>query len=217
MRRFEHIVKVPGLYYLENVISEEEEETILNKPHNKSLAACYKSWDNSLVSTLKPLTNAIECDFDWVQILWLKFLTETNMGDLTKCSRMFDSARVNNYSSGDILAPHIDTVRKWGEWIVCLSLESDVTMKFALELLTPHKIKKSITMSHSILFRKRSMYILTGEARYKWTHEIEEIKSDRISINFRPFKTCGYDDDEQLRVNKRKADIFLETNQTFKT
>jgi|GEM_PF-3618926 alkylated DNA repair dioxygenase AlkB len=225
MRKFSQIPKIPGLYLLEDVISESEENIILNKPHTAAMATPYTSWDSSL-STKSKLSKDSSSASDWLQILWLKVMSDTNLAGIIKSSKMFDSATVNHYSTGDILSPHIDTVRKWGDWIIGLSLQSDTIMDFASKLLTPHKVTKFIKLSHSILIPRRSMYIMTEEARHVWTHEIKKIENDRISINFRPFNR--HDDDSKpqqttqapvehnKRVNKRSYEHMNEVAATNK-
>jgi alkylated DNA repair dioxygenase AlkB len=188
-RKFIRSKKVPGLFMLDDVISESEEDIIINKPHNKSVGACYKTWHNEKeVQTKNSSSSEDKPPFDWLQTLWSKIMHETDLSEIIKDSGMFDSAMVADYSAGDILHSHKDSIRIWGDWIACLSLQSDTIIKFAAELLTPHKVTKFITMSHSIPIPRRSMYIMTGDARYVWTHEIERIERERISINFRPFK-----------------------------
>ncbi|CAO3627115.1 unnamed protein product [Mucor hiemalis] len=93
---------------------------------------------------------------------------------------------VNEYNPGQGIMPHIDAPALFGPVIMSLSLLSDCIMKFTLQ---DHSI--------DITLPRRSLAILTRDARYKFKHSIskdlieltstgEEIHRDRrISFTFR--------------------------------
>ena len=96
-----------------------------------------------------------------------------------------DQAIVNEYQSGQGISAHVDCVPSFGDMIASLSLGSGAIMQF-----TKGSEKQELYME------PRSLIILSGEARYKWTHAIPARKSDavnglkiqrerRISLTFR--------------------------------
>lgn len=87
---------------------------------------------------------------------------------------------VNEYLPGQGISPHIDSL-KFREKIICYSLGSAINIQFALN----YKYK-------NYYVQPRSYYIMHGDSRYKWTHEIQRLKYDnkiprgrRISITIR--------------------------------
>ena len=87
---------------------------------------------------------------------------------------------VNEYLPGSGISPHIDDNHQFGSWVCGISLLSNCEMTFS----RGHDI--------DILLERRSLYIMTEESRYKYTHCIKPRKSDkgiprnrRISITFR--------------------------------
>ena len=100
-----------------------------------------------------------------------------------------DQAIVNEYLPGQGTSAHVDCEPCFSNTIASLSLGSAATMQF-----TKDNHKKEIYLD------PRSLIILSGEARYKWTHAIPARKSDtvngikiprerRVSITFRKVKS----------------------------
>lgn len=96
-----------------------------------------------------------------------------------------DQAIVNEYLPGQGISAHIDCVPCFDDVIASLSLGSDVIMRLS-----------SGEQKHDVFLEKRSLIILSGEARYKWQHAIPARKSDivdgiklerqrRVSVTFR--------------------------------
>ena len=101
----------------------------------------------------------------------------------------FDSAAdqviINEYVPGQGISPHIDCVPCFGEVVATVSLESGVEMIFARG---QEKVR--------LYLEPCSLLVMTGEARYGWTHGIAARKSDvrdgvrvqrgrRVSVTFR--------------------------------
>lgn len=87
---------------------------------------------------------------------------------------------VNRYLAGQGIGAHIDHP-SYGDMIVCFTFESGGTMIFTRE-----KERKDLYVE------PRSVYIMTGEARYQWKHEMRGWKKDgkiprgvRWSVTFR--------------------------------
>jgi len=102
---------------------------------------------------------------------------------------VFNQCIVNNYNSGQGIKTHIDLI-KFGELIGCFTLGSGAIMKFK-------NTNKDET--YDVYTTNCSLYIMSGDARYKWTHEMPFGKSDivngikidrsrRVSVTFRYVK-----------------------------
>ena len=99
-----------------------------------------------------------------------------------------DQVIVNEYLPGQGIADHIDCEPCFEDTIVSLSLGSSCIMDFK------NKIDK--TEKYELLLKPKSLIVITGEARYKWTHGIPAREKDkwlgetiyrkaRISLTFR--------------------------------
>lgn len=101
-----------------------------------------------------------------------------------------DQLTVNIYEPGNGIAPHIDNVNAFNEYIISLSLMSSCLMEFR------QKETKKIS---KLFLQPNSLLVLKGESRYKWNHSIPERKHDLI-------KTAK---DSQFIVEKREKRISL--------
>ncbi|KAI9356854.1 oxidoreductase [Pilaira anomala] len=70
---------------------------------------------------------------------------------------------INEYNAGQGIMPHIDAPALFGPVIISLSLLSDCIMRFTCE-----------DQSIDILLPRRSLAILTLDARYKYKHSISK-------------------------------------------
>lgn len=93
----------------------------------------------------------------------------------------FNQLIINEYLPGQGIAAHIDHVKQFGNIILCISLGSDIVIDF---------IGEGRKISH--LIKENSLYIMSGAARYEYSHEIAARKSDngvarknRISLTYR--------------------------------
>ncbi|KAK4887269.1 hypothetical protein RN001_003540 [Aquatica leii] len=208
----------PGLLLLENFISEEEENRLLQLAsfdadiesttgtlkHRQVKHYGYEfRYDINNVDKEKPLSQEIppDCSFLW------KRLQET--------SNLFfepDQLTINKYKPGQGIPPHIDTHSAFEDPIVSLSMGSSIVMEF----------RQDNGSTIPVLLKQRSMLIMSGESRYNWTHGITPRKMDiiptetgltveqrgiRVSFTFRKVLkgecSCNY-------VNK--CDSFLRAN-----
>ena len=96
----------------------------------------------------------------------------------------FNQCIVNNYMPSQGINKHIDH-NAYGEIIGCITLGSGATMTF-----------RNGENKQDLYVEPDSMYIMTGDSRYKWTHEMPARKSDtidgkklirgrRVSVTFR--------------------------------
>ncbi len=77
---------------------------------------------------------------------------------------------INEYRPGQGIAPHVDYLSNYGNTVASLSLGSPVVMDFISEE------KKKI--SH--LLEPRSLFVVSGSARFNWKHGIAPRKMDHI-------------------------------------
>jgi alkylated DNA repair dioxygenase AlkB len=76
---------------------------------------------------------------------------------------------INEYLPGQGISKHIDA-DKFGEPIISLSLGSPCVMTF-----------RQGDVSQDVLLKPRSLLIMSGESRWKWTHEIPPRKKDKVN------------------------------------
>ena len=95
---------------------------------------------------------------------------------------------VNEYMPGQGISQHIDDVKQFGDWIISISLGSAVNINF-----TKGDIVERVYVEGG------SLYEMKDDARYKWKHSIDSVKSDnvinniinrtrRISVTFRSMR-----------------------------
>lgn len=98
-----------------------------------------------------------------------------------------DQVIINEYLPGQGIAPHIDCVPCFGDIILSLSLGSACVMQFT------HATNRTQV---ALWLEPGSLLLLTGEARYRWKHQIPARKTDihanqrvprqrRVSLTFR--------------------------------
>ena len=79
------------------------------------------------------------------------------------------SCIVNRYLPGQGIAPHIDDTKQFGPTIWCFTIGSGTQILF--------KRPGSVIPMY---VRPRSLYVMTGECRFQWSHSISSRKSDFI-------------------------------------
>ncbi len=87
-------------------------------------------------------------------------------------SNMPDQLIVNEYQSGQGISAHIDCVPCFGETIASLTLNAGAIMQF-----------QNIQDKHdkaALYLPPCSLVVLSGAARYHWTHAIPARKSDKV-------------------------------------
>lgn len=88
-----------------------------------------------------------------------------------------DQVIVNEYLPGQGISAHVDCEPCFGPAIASLSLGGPVEMVFR---------KRSTDEKRQVILYPLMLLILSGEARYDWTHEIPARKSDVIDEERRP-------------------------------
>lgn len=120
-------------------------------------------------------------------------------------SCQFDQLIVNEYRPGQGIAPHIDCKPCFTDGIASLSLNSGTVMHF----------RRAYCDNVDILLPRRSLIILTGEARYNWTHSIVPRLADngvarqrRVSLTFRTVILAESEQDGSRKMNTLESRRF---------
>lgn len=82
-------------------------------------------------------------------------------------SGMSRQAILNHYLPGEGITPHVDLLRRFADGIIGVSLGSGTVMTF-------QKVEPSGELDRwDVYLPRRSIIVLSKDARYKWTHGIE--------------------------------------------
>ena len=80
-------------------------------------------------------------------------------------------AIINKYEPGEGITPHVDLLKRFGDGIIGVSFCSGCVMQFASE---------AEKKTYGLYLPGRSIIVMTGDARYKWTHGIERQRADYV-------------------------------------
>jgi alkylated DNA repair dioxygenase AlkB len=178
---------IDGMKYIANFLNEEEEKELLWQIETEK-------WQNDL----KRQVQHFGYKYDYSKKLvdksmkienipaWSLSIIEKMRQDGV-CNVDFDQLIINKYLPGEGISKHIDCVHCFEDTIISISLGSNCIMSFE-NSNTCEKVNKYL--------ERRSLLLLTGDARYIWTHSIPARKKDlyngnlinrdtRISLTFR--------------------------------
>ena len=170
-------MSVPGLYYFDSMITNSsniisnldstEWSKLSTNPNSRMVKHYgykydYKTYNikqkcQDIPNFLFPLQNSL--------------ITKCKELNLIDNSYLFNQCIVNNYQPGQGISKHID-VKSYGDVIGCFTLGSTGAMIF-------RKNKNKVELPVLI----DSLYIMSGESRYSWTHEMPSRKYDTINNN----------------------------------
>lgn len=164
----------PGLFIVENFVSEDEETLLLSLNDFSSDSDTMKHrkvkhygfefrYDTNNVDKDKPLQQKLpnECNFLWNRLK----SANTIFADFIP-----DQLTINHYNPGQGIPSHVDTHSAFEDPIISLSLSDAVVMEF-----------KNVKREHkSVFLPQRSLLIMSQESRYNWTHGITPRKLDLI-------------------------------------
>jgi alkylated DNA repair dioxygenase AlkB len=181
----EDLPAIPGLQYLPEFVTTTEELALVS-------AIDRATWDTSWDRRRQPYGASYGNKNSAAEIRpipsWVDFLLDRlEMHDMTKLR--FDQMLVNEYMPGQGIAMHQD-YRPFDRTVVSISLLAPCVMEFR----HPAEARRE-----SLLLERRSLLVLSDEARYDWQHGIARRKNDRwkgvviprarrISITFRTLK-----------------------------
>jgi alkylated DNA repair dioxygenase AlkB len=174
------IKKVTGLYYIENFINngsniikelDNNEWTPVTNYANSRIVQQYgylynysNHKSNTKTKDMIPCLDNIKNDIKYICL---------ELG-LIDNEYIFNQCIVNNYYKNQKISKHIDALA-FDKIICCLTIGNSGIMRFLLD-----------DNKYDIIVQPNSLYIMSGDARYKWTHEMLPNKEERrISITYR--------------------------------
>jgi len=89
-------------------------------------------------------------------------------------------AILNHYSPGEGITPHVDLLGRFDDGILGISLGSGCAMDFERVEDDADKLQLSGQNAWSLYLPVGSLLVLTGDARYKWTHGIAKRTEDTV-------------------------------------
>lgn len=121
----------------------------------------------------------------WAMIMAQRLFDEKHISEFP------DQLIINEYEPGQGIANHVDCEPCFGNTIISISLGSSCVMDF-INLRTKEKVE--------VMLESGSLVVISGEARYNWTHGIAQRKTD----NFRGVKT-----ERRLRISMTFRKVIL--------
>jgi|SRR5579872_691798 len=176
---------VPGLIYISNFLDTEEvaylQEFIsslkfepITSAANSRRVAQYGytyAYDRSGVTKTDPIPLDL-CEM----------VSASKLNNLMRCNMVsseFDQLIINEYTPGQQIAYHTDHIKQFDEVIACVTVGQSVPIMFKLD----DDVVKELDV------KSGSMYIMTGDARYKWKHHLKNTGAEnRYSLTFRKVK-----------------------------
>ena len=182
---------ISGLYYIPNYLTQEETTEIenyllqskdwfgitKNKNSRRVIHFGYSySYDRSGIKKIKDIPSIFK------NIIIPERINQIINTDLIKNN--MDQLIINEYKPGQGIAAHIDHEKFFGPIIICLTVFSGTEINF-INKFNDLDVK-------TIRVEPRSLYIMSGDARYKYKHEICHRIEDhgikrgtRISLTYR--------------------------------
>ncbi|MEC7125149.1 MAG: alpha-ketoglutarate-dependent dioxygenase AlkB [Bacteroidota bacterium] len=176
---------IQGLQYHESFISASEEESLLKKIDDEC-------WINDLERRVQHYGYKYDYKKKGIDYAykapplpaWVDFLIN-RLQEKLELSQRPNQLIVNEYQVGQGISKHIDSPAAFGDTVVMVSLGSSCVMEFTKSAL-----------KEVLLLERCSVLMVTGEARYEWTHAIPARKTDtvghkkyertrRVSLTFR--------------------------------
>jgi len=199
------IKEVPGLWLIENVISKEDQKQILRSLITNTGSECRQihpakefgwSFIKGLLSKWCSSKDYIPMPI-WVKTIWEKIIKIPEINKIIGNVEIVDNILINIYEKGDSLIPHVDDINFWDDFVLGLSLGSDIIIDFA-------KIDSNET--HPIFIPAKSVYILTKDARYSYKHSIKVQEFNnirRVSITFRTISDKFLSQNERNKIKSK--------------
>ncbi len=191
---------IEGFYLVPNVFGEMESEFLIKSIEAERGNECKQIHTaDEFGWKFIPVSKKTQQDYlgpnpKWLDQIWFKASNSINesykklgfIGRAIDEERGYDHVLINHYEVGDGCKPHTDDLKFWDDWVLGVSFGSGCTMN----LITNYG--KSVP----IYLPPRSVYLLTGDARYIHKHGItfdstdnvygnQINRSKRISLTFR--------------------------------
>lgn len=164
------VAMIPGLVYHVNAITAEQERALLNQLDSDECV-----WTPITDSAKSRRIQHYGYRYDYKR----RAVTEPTVAIPAEWFGIFGSVDenkewnqviVNEYLPGQGISAHVDSLA-YGGVIRCYTLGSGATMRFT---------HVETGRTEELYVEPRSVYIMTGEARYQWKHEMVARKSDTV-------------------------------------
>ncbi|AYV85437.1 MAG: 2Og-Fe(II) oxygenase [Satyrvirus sp.] len=173
---------VDGLYYIPNYLTNDEimlvKEKIKNEIKFSPISNSYNSRKVAHFGYYYSYNRSGLKEAPAIPIYLFDLVSPGRINSSLKeniISTNFDQLIINEYKPGQKIAYHIDHVSQFGPIIACISVGSEIYMNFKYQ-----DIEKKIKIEEG------SLYIMSGDARYKWMHSLTNSTNDnRYSLTFR--------------------------------
>ena len=181
-RRFEREEAIPGLVYRPDFIAREEERNLVARIDEREWSRPFKRRVQQYGWRYDYRQREIDASMhigelpDWAAALAQRLVDEGLMDALP------DQLIVNEYIGSQGISPHIDQPHNFAEQVAMISLLETWGMVFR-----PRNSKRKVGRS----LERRSVAVLAGDARYRWTHEI-------------PARKYEYMGEERRRVRRKR-------------
>lgn len=170
--------KVSGLFYIPNVIDSSYAKDLIKNLDEKGNWVPLSDSQNSR----KVQHYGYKYDYkkrsvyekadpipDYIQPLANKLKRLSGKLELIPENYDFNQVIINNYEPGQSISAHID-VKDYGKVIGCYTIGSGSTMRFT----------KDDEENVDVYVQPNSLYVMSGDARYKWKHEMVAAKTDKV-------------------------------------
>lgn len=188
---------IEGLYYIENYITNEEHNMIMNNIKND-----IKEWNpvGSSKFSRKVKHYGYSYGYDYSGINKIEDIPDfyknlvnperiNNYFPSPLINQEFEQLIINEYLPKQGIYPHIDHTKFFGSIIICLTVGSGINIEFS---------SNSHENIVNFYVKPCSLYIMTSKSRYNWKHGITKslydvlpnsnqkiIRNTRYSITFR--------------------------------
>jgi alkylated DNA repair dioxygenase AlkB len=176
---------IPGLFYYPNFLTEMEEKEILDflntnpdwflvssSPQSRQVLHYGYAYNYVRKGTLERAAEFPD--------LMVRLKDKIRTQHPLQTEFLLNQCIINQYQPGQGIQAHIDSPL-FTNYICCVSVGSGASIDFAKDGATK-----------SLYLEPRSLYIMSDEARYQWTHGMKACKSDtgikrgtRFSLTFR--------------------------------
>ena len=187
---------IPGLKLVRNFLTEAEEREIIAKIDTNDWSnelerrVQHYGWRYDYKSRQVDPSMHIGPLPDWANRVAQRLVDEGYLGILP------DQVIVNEYRENQGIAPHIDSESSFADGVAMISMRETWEMVFK-----KRRGREKVTRK----LERRSATILTGEARYGWTHAIPKRKSEPGAVKPGNKKPSRIPRDRRISLTFRKV------------
>ncbi len=187
---------IKGLYLIENAINEAEEKALLTLINNLEWSAVLSrrvqqyGYDYVYHTSSKLRSSSITELPDWAIDIANKLIEIIKSKYPELVVEPVQQLIINEYQPGQGISNHIDDTKQFGPYVLTLSLGDGIEMDFTKNKESSNSLQESsIKECIPIYIPRRSVYLLTEDARYTYMHGIKKRKNDIINGMKRPRST----------------------------